>query len=398
MKRSADLVVVGAGVVGLALANRWLEVYPGNSVIILEKEDDVAMHASGRNSGVLHAGFYYAPDTLKARLTRDGNKMLREFCAEAGVPVKDPGKVVVTTSHEQLPALDTLYTRGVANGVELERIDVKQLRELEPLARTVSAALWSPTTGVANPAEVVSALAQRVRDRGGELVMGAEVVAVAPGSVTLKNGDQISCGHLINAAGLYADTIAHWCDVGTDYRMLPFKGLYWYGNWPSGQLKRHIYPVPDSRNPFLGVHLTVTVNGRAKIGPTAIPSLWREDYGVVSGFSARELAGVARSFPRFLASKEHDVLGLIRTELPKYSQKHLVNRAKLLAPSVRPSDFKEKGRPGVRAQLLHVPTGKLEMDFVVEPGERSTHILNAVSPAWTSSLAFAKFVVDGIIG
>ncbi|MGY9024757.1 MAG: L-2-hydroxyglutarate oxidase, partial [Candidatus Nanopelagicales bacterium] len=146
------------------------------------------------------------------------------------------------------------------------------------------------------------------------------------------------------------------------------------------------------------VHLTVTVNGRAKIGPTAIPSLWREDYGVVSGFSARELGGVARSFPRFLTSKEHDVLGLIRTELPKYSQKHLVNQAKLLAPSVRPSDFKEKGRPGVRAQLLHVPTGKLEMDFVVEPGERSTHILNAVSPAWTSSLAFAKFVVDGITG
>ena len=141
MKRSTDLVVVGAGVVGLALAKHWLEVNPGNSVIILEKENDVAMHASGRNSGVLHAGFYYAPDTLKARLTRDGNKMLREFCAEAGVRVKDPGKVVVTTSHEQLPALDTLYTRGVANGVELERIDVKQLRELEPLARTVSAAL-----------------------------------------------------------------------------------------------------------------------------------------------------------------------------------------------------------------------------------------------------------------
>ncbi len=398
MKRSADLVVVGAGVVGLALANRWLEVNPSDSVIVLEKENDVALHASGRNSGVLHAGFYYAPDTLKARLTRDGNRMLREFCAEAGVRVKDTGKVVVTTDHDQLPALETLYSRGVANGVELVRIDEQQLRELEPLARTVSAALWSPTTGVADPVEVVSALAQRVRDRGGEVVMGAEVVSAAPGTVTLKNGDQISCGHLINAAGLYADTIAHWFGVGTDYRMLPFKGLYWYGNWPSGQLKRHIYPVPDSRNPFLGVHLTVTVNGRAKIGPTAIPSLWREDYGVVSGFSAREMGGIARSFPRFLASKEHDVLGLIRTELPKYSQKYLVNQAKFIAPSVRPSDFKEKGRPGVRAQLLHVPTGKLEMDFVVEQGAQSTHILNAVSPAWTSSLAFAQFVVAGIIG
>ncbi len=398
MKRSADLVVVGAGVVGLALANRWLEVNASDSVIVLEKENDVALHASGRNSGVLHAGFYYAPDTLKARLTRDGNRMLREFCAEAGVRVKDTGKVVVTTDHDQLPALETLYSRGVANGVELVRIDEQQLRELEPLARTVSAALWSPTTGVADPVEVVSALAQRVRDRGGEVVMGAEVVSAAPGTVTLKNGDQISCGHLINAAGLYADKIAHWFGVGTDYRMLPFKGLYWYGNWPSGQLKRHIYPVPDSRNPFLGVHLTVTVNGRAKIGPTAIPSLWREDYGVVSGFSAREMGGIARSFPRFLASKEHDVLGLIRTELPKYSQKYLVNQAKFIAPSVRPSDFKEKGRPGVRAQLLHVPTGKLEMDFVVEQGVQSTHILNAVSPAWTSSLAFAQLVVAGITG
>ena len=161
MSKSADLVVIGAGVVGLALANRWLEVNPTDSVLVLDKETGLAQHASGRNSGVLHAGFYYAPDTLKAQLTRDGNAMLREFCAEAGVRVKNPGKVVVATSEEQLPALNTLYERGVANGVELERIDELQLRELEPLARTVSAALWSPTTGVANPAEVVEALAQR---------------------------------------------------------------------------------------------------------------------------------------------------------------------------------------------------------------------------------------------
>ena len=142
----------------------------------------------------------------------------------------------------------------------------------------------------------------------------------------------------------------------------------------------------------------MTVNGRAKIGPTAIPSLWREDYGVVSGFNARELGGVARTFPRFLASNEHDVLGLIRTELPKYSQKHLVKQGQRLAPSVQPKDFTEKGRPGVRAQLLHVPSGKLEMDFVVESGTKSTHVLNAVSPAWTSSLAFAQYVVSGITG
>jgi len=183
---------------------------------VLEKENDLGLHASGRNSGVLHAGFYYAPDTLKAQLTRDGNAMLREFCAETGVRVKNTGKVVVTTSADQLPALETLYSRGVANGVELERIDEAQLHELEPLARTVSFALWSRTTGVADPVSVVIALAKRVRDRGGEILLGAQVASAKPGLVTLKNGEQISSGHLINAAGLYAGTVAHWFGVGMD--------------------------------------------------------------------------------------------------------------------------------------------------------------------------------------
>ena len=178
--------------------------------------------------------------------------------------------------------------------------------------------------------------------------------------------------------------------------MLPFKGLYWYGSWEPGRLQRHVYPVPDPRNPFLGVHLTVTVDGRAKIGPTAIPSLWREDYGGVSGFSLGETWDIARTYPSFLGSSHHDVPGLIRTELPKYSRKHLVNQGRELVPSVRPADFTTKGRPGVRAQLLNVREGKLEMDFVVRPGERSTHVLNAVSPAWTSSLAVADYVVERI--
>jgi hypothetical protein len=142
--------------------------------------------------------------------------------------------------------------------------------------------------------------------------------------------------------------------------------------------------------------LTVTVDGRAKIGPTAIPALWREDYGGVDGLNPRELWDVARTFPRFLTSKHHDVPGLLRTEFPKYSRTHLVKQASALVPSVRPEDFTERGKPGVRAQLLHVPTGRLEMDFVVEGDESSTHMLNAVSPAWTSSLAVADYVVTGI--
>ena len=390
-----DVAVIGGGIVGLALADAWLTRYPGGSAFVLDKEDHLAAHASGRNSGVLHAGFYYAPDSLKAQLTRRGNQMLKAFCAERDVHVRETGKVVVTTSPDQLTQLDDLYARGQANGVPLEKIDDAQLSEIEPLARTHGRALWSPSTAVADPAAVVEALGARVRERGGEIRLGTPVTAAGPGWVRTPTGS-IAVGHIINAAGLYADRVAHWFGVGEDYRMLPFKGLYWYADWAPGRLRRHVYPVPDPRNPFLGVHLTVTVDGRAKVGPTAIPSLWREDYAGLRGIKPTELADIARLYPRFLRSPHHDVPGLVRSELPKYSRRYLVAQASALVPSVRADDFRERGRVGVRAQLLHVPTGRLELDFVVEPGERSTHVLNAVSPAWTSSLAMAEWIVDRI--
>ena len=396
MAKVADLAVIGGGVVGLALADAWLAEHPGSSVLVCDKETELAAHASGRNSGVLHAGFYYAADSLKAKLTRDGNQLLREFCLERGVPIRETGKVVVTTSDDQWAALDTLSERGRANGVDVELIDEKQLFELEPLARTTERALWSPNTAVSSPAGVVEALAQRVRERGGEVALGTQVTGGGAGWVMTSTHGRVSAGHIINAAGLYADTVAHWFGFGTDYRMLPFKGLYWYGNWAPGRLQRHVYPVPDPRNPFLGVHLTVTVDGKAKIGPTAIPALWREDYGGTQGLRGGELWDIARTYPAFLRSKHHDVPGLLRSEFPKYSRTHLIKQAAALVPSVRPEDFTIKGKPGVRAQLLHVPTGKLEMDFVVEGDADSTHVLNAVSPAWTSSLAVARYVVARI--
>ncbi|MFM7210528.1 MAG: NAD(P)/FAD-dependent oxidoreductase, partial [Actinomycetota bacterium] len=277
----------------------------------------------------------------------------------------------------------------------LEMVDEAGLRELEPLARTHERALWSPSTAVADSRAVVEALADRVRERGGDVRLGTPIVEAGPGWVRTPH-QRIEAGHVINAAGLYADRVAQWFGVGEDYRMLPFKGLYWYSSWPAGRLQRHVYPVPDPRNPFLGVHLTVTVDGRAKVGPTAIPSLWREDYGGLRGFDAREALEIARAYPRFARSPHHDVPGLVRTEMPKYSRRYLVSQASALVRSVRAEDFREKGRIGVRAQLLHVPTGKLEMDFVVRPGERSTHVLNAVSPAWTSSLAMAEWIVARI--
>jgi len=396
VSEQADVGIVGGGIVGLALADAWLARNPKDRVVVFDKEAEVALHASGRNSGVLHAGFYYAPDSLKAQLTRSGNTMLREFCAERGVPVLESGKVVVTQSFDEIPILEALFERGMANGCTLEVVDEKQLHELEPLAQTHGKALWSPLTAVASPAGVTQALAARVVDRGGIVRLGATVTGAGPGWVEVGGTERIAVGHMINAAGLYADRVAQWFGVGRDYRMLPFKGLYWYGNWPKGKLKRQVYPVPDPRNPFLGVHLTVTVDGLAKIGPTAIPALWREDYGNLSDLDPREMAEIIGLYPRLMTSKHHNFAGLLRTEFPKYVRTHLIKQARGLVPSVDPKDFTRKGKPGVRAQLFHVPTRKLEMDFVVEPGEKSTHMLNAVSPAWTSSLAVGEYVVDRI--
>lgn len=393
---SWDLAVIGSGVVGLAIAKAWKERNPSDKVVIVDKEHKVAEHSSGRNSGVLHAGFYYAPDSLKAKLTKDGNAMLRAFCYEHGVPIRETGKVVVTQGEDEIPTLEELYRRGLINGCELELVDEGQLKELEPLAQTVGKAIWSPLTAVSSPIGVTVKLSEVVQSMGCVLRLGNSVVAGSEGRIVLENGEVVRAGHIVNAAGLYADKVAHWFGVGLEYKMLPFKGLYLYSDWPDGKLTRQVYPVPDPRNPFLGVHVTVTVEGRMKIGPTAIPALKREDYGMPWEFSPKELWEIARLYPRFLTSPHHNVAELIASEVPKYNKAFLVNQAKPLVPSIDKRNFKERGRPGVRAQLLHIPTKQLEMDFLVRSGTNSTHMLNVVSPAWTSSLAVGKYTVEKI--
>jgi (S)-2-hydroxyglutarate dehydrogenase len=393
--RTADVGIVGGGIVGLAMAHALLARHPGLDVVVLDKEPHLGAHASGRNSGVLHAGFYYAPDSLKAALTRRGNQLLHEFCDAHGVTVRRCGKVVVTTSEDELPALRQLHARGRANGVDVQVIRPDELRELEPLASTVGEALWSPTTSVADPLEVIEALAAQVRAAGARVELGSPVEAGGVGWLTVA-GQRWSVGHVVNSAGLHADVVGGWFGFCDDYVVLPFKGLYWYGSWPPGRLRRHVYPVPDARNPFLGVHLTVTAAGGVKVGPTAIPALWREDYGGLSNARPWEVRSALRRYPAFLTSPHHDVPALIRTEVPKYLRRQLVRQARALVPSLDPDDFRIRGRPGVRAQMWSIPQRRLEMDFVVRGDRDSTHLLNVVSPGWTSALAVADHVVTSM--
>lgn len=385
--------MIGAGVIGIGIARQLLIENPELRVVVFDKEPRLGQHASGRNSGVLHAGFYYAADSLKARLTRHGNELLRGFCAEAAVTVRQCGKVVVARDPTQWQAMDELLRRARANAVPLELIDEAALAELEPLARTVGRALWSPTTAVADPLAVLRALATDLVRRGGSFRLGNPVVRARPGRILTPTTTQ-DVGHIVNCAGLQCDRVAGWFGMCDDYMVLPFKGMYRYGNWPVGRLTRHVYPVPDLRNPFLGVHVTVTVAGGVKIGPTAMPVLSPENYGILSGIRPNDVPRTVGGLAKLLRSPEHAAWGLVRSEVRKYSARALADDARGLVPVVRWQDFRGKGRPGIRAQLVDRRTGSLVGDFVVRGDLDSTHVLNAVSPAWTSSLAVAEHVVS----
>lgn len=390
-----DFVVIGGGVVGISIARELRLRHPDASVVVLEKESDLAAHASGRNSGVIHAGFYYSPESLKARLTADGNRMLREYCSLHGVPVRNTGKLVLATTDQEVASLRELLRRGEANGVRLEHVPHERIYEIEPRAAHALEAIWSPDTAVSDPAAVVRTMASELRSMGGQIEVGCAVQDVRDNQVVTSRGT-ISAGFVVNAAGLYADKIASMYGMCDDYVMLPFKGLYWYAPTLANQYQTLIYPVPDSRNPFLGVHLTVTVDGSVKVGPTAIPGLWRENYKGLRGFSATEMVEVLANYPRFLRSPHHDVKSLIATEVPKMIRRRLVSEIRHLLPSIDVDAFTTRGKTGVRAQLLHKDSGRLEMDFVIRGDEKSAHILNAVSPAWTSSLSFASYAVDNM--
>jgi L-2-hydroxyglutarate oxidase LhgO len=392
---TTDFLVVGGGIIGIAIARELRRRHPDLAVTVLEKEPACGLHASGRNSGVLHAGFYYTADSLKARFTRDGNRALAAYCDDKGLPINRCGKLVVARTAADHPQMDELLRRGAANGVELESITEADAKRIEPRVKTCERAIWSPRTATADPGAVLAALR-------GDAEREGIAFALADG-FRRRHGDEVEsarttwrAGYVVNAAGLHADRIARQYGFSERYRILPFKGLYLYGDDAGGPFRTNIYPVPDLRNPFLGVHFTVTVDGHAKIGPTAIPAFWREQYAGLSGFDARDLAEIAALQSGLLVSAGFEFRRLAVEELRKYSRRHLVALAGDLATDVKPEHWRRWGRAGIRAQLLDIRTRKLEMDFVIEGDARSMHVLNAVSPGWTCSLPFAAFVVDAI--
>jgi len=390
-----DFLVIGGGIIGLSIARELKARFANVRVTVIEKEPECGWHASGRNSGVLHAGFYYSPDSFKAKFTRLGNKLLTEYCLSRKIPVNRCGKLVVARDASELPGLDELLRRGRTNGVELHELSEQEARRIEPRVRTCEWAIWSPTTSVVTPAEVVSAMAQDARNESVELRCGERFLGRTGRSVRTSTGTY-EPGYVVNAAGLYADSIAREFGFAEQYRIIPFKGLYLYSDEPVGSLRTNVYPVPDLRNPFLGVHFTVTADGRSKIGPTAIPAFWREHYQGLQRFRLSEFGEIVRRQLGLLVSSDWDFRRLAMEELRKYSRSRLVSLASALVEGVSETQYRRWGHPGIRAQLLDVKTGRLEMDFVLEGDDSSMHVLNAVSPGFTCAIPFADYVVARI--
>lgn len=389
-----DFLILGAGIMGLAVARELHRRFPRSAITIIEKEADVAAHGSGRNSGVLHAGFYYSADSLKAHFTREGNAAMRLFCREHGLRVNECGKVVVAQDPSELSSLYELERRGRANGVDVRLVDEAELREIEPNAKTCQHALYSPTTATVDPSAVSGCLRDELLKKGVRIHFAEPYVGRLAGHRVRTAKRMIEAGHIINTAGLYADRIARGFGYARHYTIIPFKGIYLKYTYRDKPVRTNIYPVPNLRNPFLGVHFTITVDGTIKIGPTAIPAFWRENYQGIENFSAREMAEILFREAQLFALNSFGFRDLAFEEMRKYGRRYFANLAGDLVHSIDLRGFREWSRPGIRAQLLDIRSRKLVMDFVVEGDETSTHILNAVSPAFTCCFPFARMIVD----
>jgi L-2-hydroxyglutarate oxidase LhgO len=385
-----DYVIIGAGIIGMSIARVIRQERPAARILILDKEPDIGAHSSGRNSGVLHGGFYYTANSLKARFTVDGNRAMKAYCRQKNIPFNECGKLVVAMNASELEQLHELERRGIRNGSNIRLVSADEAGTMEPSVFTYQKALYSPETASLDPKDVLKALKTDLLAAGVQFCFDACYLGHQGHVIRTVRGDFIA-GRVINCAGLYADKVAQDFGFGRQYTMIPFKGLYLKYARNKTDVRMNIYPVPNLKNPFLGVHFTKTVDGTIKIGPTAIPAFWRENYTFNERFNFAELVEAGYHEARLFATNAFGFRDLAFEEMAKYNRDHFISLAVKMVP-VDPKGFGEFTRPGIRAQLLDKARSQLVQDFVVEADKDSVHVLNAVSPAFTCAFPFAAFV------
>lgn len=388
-----SVIIVGGGLVGLGTAYRLLERFPKTRVTLLEKESTVGAHQSTHNSGVLHAGLYYKPGSVKARLAVTGIRQMTAFCRAEGVAHEICGKLVVAATPEELPRLDELLRRGEANGLQgLRKLDSAEMRAIEPHVGGIAAARV-PEEGIVDYRGVCDRVAARVQERGGAIVTNAKVTRLerrADAWIATTPQHEYTAEFLINCGGLHSDRVAALAGEPREVRIVPFRGEYYKLKPASQRLVRHlIYPVPDPKFPFLGVHFTRLIHGGIEAGPNAVLAFAREGYSLMT-INPRDLFD-ALTFPglwRFMRKYP----AMVRTELlQSFSKERFCRSLQKLVPEIRPADL-ETGGSGVRAQAMS-PEGDLVQDFHIVSREHAMHVLNAPSPAATASLAIGEHIV-----
>jgi (S)-2-hydroxyglutarate dehydrogenase len=392
--RAVDVAVIGGGVVGTATAMAMLEKFPGLELAVLEKENRLAAHQTGHNSGVIHSGLYYRPGSLKARTCTSGRDAMYRFCAEHGIAHERCGKIVVAVSETEIEALEALERRGRENGLEgLELLDSRGLRHYEPHVAGV-AGLFVPQTGIVDYAKVTEAYGEVICSRGGRIRTSCAVERITRqqgGFVLETSQGEFPCRFLINCAGLQCDILARLCGITTDIHIIPFRGEY-YVISPSrrGLVRNLIYPVPDPVFPFLGVHFTRMVDGELEAGPNAVLAFKREGYDRFS-FSLQDTLEMLMFSGFRNLSRRYWRVG-IREYLRSFSRSLFVRDLRRLVPELRGNDVRP-GVPGVRAQAVD-RDGRLLDDFCLVDGDHMIHVLNAPSPAATASISIGREIAE----
>ena len=399
MAEKYDVLILGGGIVGLSIAKQLLEKRPNLSIAIIDKENRLAQHNSGRNSGVLHAGIYYKPETLKAKVCVKGARRLKKWILDNKLPINACGKVVLPTVETQDPQLDVLLNRGIQNGAVVDLIDEDELHKLAPLARTASGrALYSPETCVTNPQLVMQHLANKLGDNGLAFYLSSKAYSIDKRrqSITFANGLVLSYGYLVNTTGIHALDIAKQFDLGGRYKVIPFKGNYWALKKPSNfNITTNLYPVPDLNVPFLGVHFTPSANNdQVYVGPTATPALGRENYKSLEKIELSTMFYTLFTLSRQYATNTGNMRKYVKEQSLMWSKYIAIENIKRLVPSIKLSDIKASNKVGIRPQLYDCIQNKLEDDLVCISSDSSVHVLNAISPAFTASFELADHIIS----
>ena len=390
-----DFAIIGSGIIGLTLAFKLKQKFNNSKIVIFEKEPNSISHGSGRNSGVLHSGIYYEPGSLRANLCVTGVKELKEYIKSENLWINECGKLLLPTSEYSYSNLENLFNRAKKNGVEINKIKNEEVKRIEPNTNCqFEYGLHVPFTSVADPKEVSKSLIENLKKMNVEINYNSKILKISEQKLFTQN-NTIEAGHIFNCAGLFADEIAKNSNLEFRYSFLPFKGKYWKITNKSFKLNHLVYPIPDLRYPFLGLHSSHNRHGDFYIGPSSTPVFGREQYHGILGDNLKESISLIFNFSKKIIFNENKLRTLALQELSLLTKRGFFNQIKKMFNNINPGDLElSDQKVGIRSQIFDPQSKNLVNDFVVINQKNTTHVLNAISPAWSASFAFADHLIN----